>query len=268
MTVGASYVPCAKEAPKIYEREGKKAQKGHVCIFCENSPPSLESKPVEFTISLTGDFSDVSSAAPFYYYKPVKVAAIKPQQGPKDGDTRVEVWGEGFVDLGDEVTCSFGTKAVAAKVKAPGLIECRAPPSDVVQRPMPFSVSLNGQQQSKDRVAFWYYNAPQVTLVDPNIGPETGGNVVTLRGDNFKPLRPELGELDISNSTFCSFTALNIPPIRATILDSTKATCVAPASYYWRETGVELTLNDQDYTDDATKYRYYKPPFLFDAEPG
>jgi hypothetical protein len=34
-----------------------------------------------------------------------------------------------------------------------------------------------------------------------------------------------------------------------------------------RETPVELTLNAQDYTDDATKYYYYKPPFLFDVQP-
>ena len=51
------------------------------------------------------------------------------------------------------------------------------------------------------------------------------------------------------------------------MLDSTRAICVAPPSYYWRETAVEVTLNDQDYTDDGIKYRYYKPPFLFDAEP-
>jgi hypothetical protein len=50
---------------------------------------------------------------------------------------------------------------------------------------MPFSVSLNGQQQSHDRVDYWYYNNPQVTVVDPSIGPETGGNEIVLRGDNF-----------------------------------------------------------------------------------
>jgi len=78
MTVGASYVPCTKHAPKVSEKEGKREQRSFMCIYCENSPPSLESKPIEFTVSLTGDFSDVSSAVPFYYYKPVKVAAIKP----------------------------------------------------------------------------------------------------------------------------------------------------------------------------------------------
>jgi hypothetical protein len=55
--------------------------------------------------------------------------------------------------------------------------------------------------------------------------------------------------------------------VPATVQNSTRATCTAPPSYYYKETAVELTLNDQDFTDDATMYYYYKPPFLFDVEP-
>jgi hypothetical protein len=54
---------------------------------------------------------------------------------------------------------------------------------------------------------------------------------------------------------------------RATILNSTRATCVVPPSYYYRETAVEITLNAADRTEDNTLYHYYKPPFLFDANP-
>ena len=70
---------------------------------------------------------------------------------------------------------------------------------------MPFSISLNAQQQSKERLDYWYYNEPQVTVVAPDVGPETGGNEIVLRGENFKPFRPALGEIDISNSTYCAF---------------------------------------------------------------
>jgi len=114
-------------------------------------------------------------------------------------------------------------------------------------------------------------------VLEPDLGPETGGNLVYLRGNNFKPFtercvpkgkteQEDCVLLDISNSTFCAFQALG-RRVRATVLNSTRAACVAPPSYYWRETPVELTLNAQDYTDDATKYHYYKPPFLFDAQP-
>ena len=84
---------------------------------------------------------------------------------------------------------------------------CVSPASDVVNRPMPFSVSLNDQQQSRDNMSFWYYNDPQVTFIEPDTGPEKGGNIITLRGENFKPFHTEQGDIDIANSTFCYFVA-------------------------------------------------------------
>lgn len=47
---------------------------------------------------------------------------------------------------------------------------------------MPFAVSLNGQQVTRDPLDYWFYNDPQVTVVDPDLGPEQGGNMLTIRG--------------------------------------------------------------------------------------
>ena len=87
-----------------------------------------------------------------------------------------------------------------------------------------------------------------------------------VRGANFNPFHAEDGDPEISNSTQCAFTRLNVW-VPAVILNSTRALCVAPPSYYYRETPVEITLNAQDWTNDLTPYYYYKPPFLFDAQP-
>jgi hypothetical protein len=103
-------------------------------------------------------------------------------------------------------------------------------------------------------------------MIEPDTGPEKGGNIITLKGENFKPFHTELGELDISNSTYCYFVALG-QYSKATVYNTTKATCKAPESYYFKETQVEFTLNAEDRTDDGNMYNYYKPPFLFDAEP-
>lgn len=75
-----------------------------------------------------------------------------------------------------------------------------------------------------------------------------------------------MGQLDISNSTYCYFVALGQYRL-ATIYNTTRASCKAPESYYFKETAVEITLNAEDRTDDGNLYHYYKPPFLFDAEP-
>ena len=268
MIVGADWISCTEKPQKVTDREATKKERTATCIQCELSPASLESKPVEFSVSLTGDFTDVTSSANFYYYKASRVTAIKPIHGPKDGGTNIQVWGENFESFGEDTSCSFGTKKVRATVHSSNYITCTSPASDVVQRAMPFGVSLNGQQQSRDKTDFWYYNNPQVTVAEPasgpGPGPESGGNEIVVRGNNFKPFLTDKGDPDISNSTQCAFTALNVwtPAI---VLNSTRAICIAPPSYYYKQTAVELSLNAQDWTDDGTMYFYYKPPFLFDV---
>jgi len=167
MTVAAEYIGCSEVQLKARDKEATKKERTATCISCEGSPASMESKPVEFSVSLTGDFTDVETSSTFYYYKPGVVKAIKPGWGPKDGGTNIQVWGDNFVDFGDDTTCSFGTKSVRATVHDKHYITCTAPVSDVVQRAMPFSVSLNGQQQSKEHFDYWFYNNPQVTVAEP-----------------------------------------------------------------------------------------------------
>lgn len=103
-------------------------------------------------------------------------------------------------------------------------------------------------------------------MIEPDTGPEKGGNVITLRGEGFHPFHSENNEVDISNSTYCYFVAMG-QYRKASVHNTTRATCKAPESYYFRETAVEITLNAEDRTDDGNIYHYYKPPFLFEAEP-
>lgn len=95
-------------------------------------------------MSIDGTFKDVYDTVEYWYYKPIEIVAIKPHMGPKDGGTTVQVYGKGFKDFGEESVCSFGVKSSQATVNNEGYLTCVAPPSDVIGRPMPFAVSLNG----------------------------------------------------------------------------------------------------------------------------
>jgi hypothetical protein len=90
--------------------------------------------------------------------------------------------------------------------------------------------------------------------------------VIEIKGRNFFPFREELDSIDNANDTFCGFLELKVR-VPATVISSTRATCVAPPSYYWRQTRVEFTLNGLEYSEDENVFNYYKPPFLFDIEP-
>lgn len=138
-----------------------------------------------------------------------------------------------------------------------------SPASDVVEKGIPFSITLNGQQSSKDRINFWYYNKPSIQSITPNRGPDDGGNEIIITGNNFDPFR--LYDINNHNDTFCRFEGLSLMP--ATVHESTKISCTAPPSYVSRQSIVEITLNNQQFTDDRQAYNYYKPPYVFDMEP-
>jgi len=165
---------------------------------------------VSVQISVTGNFNDGVDEAFFQYYQPTRIFAFYPRYGPKDGDTPVQVWGENFIDFGDETRCGFGTKTTHAKVFNSSYIECHSPHSDVVEKPIPFTISLNGQQNSRDTLFYYFYNWPSIEELVPNHGPEMGGTRIMLKGRNFYPFKDYLDEINNANDTFCAFLDLKL----------------------------------------------------------
>jgi hypothetical protein len=71
------------------------------------------------------------------------MTGIEPRYGYKDGNTMVKIWGENFIDFGEDFRCNFGSKSTKANFINENLLYCYTPSSSVVGRPMPVSVSLN-----------------------------------------------------------------------------------------------------------------------------
>ena len=142
MVVEATYVLCTSQRT-ISEREARHREKHDTCLQCDNSPASGVAEFVPFTISLTGDFLDSENSVQYRFYPPSRVYAIYPRYGPKDGDTVVQVWGENFLNHGENTRCAFGSKSVVATFINSNYMICVSPFSDVVQKPIPFTVSLN-----------------------------------------------------------------------------------------------------------------------------
>lgn len=197
---------------------------------CDNSPASSKAEIIPFTVSLTGDFSDVSNSVPYRYYPPTRIYAIYPRYGPKDGETVVQVWGENFLNFDENTRCAFGSKSVIATFINSNYMICVSPFSDVVEKPIPFTVSLNNQQNSRDDLYFWYYSWPAVTDLIPDRGPDSGGTKVLLRGRNFHPFKDQ--NIDNANDTFCMFE--NLAKVPAMVINSTKIHCISPPSYVLR----------------------------------
>lgn len=154
---------------------------------------------------------------------------------------------------------------------------------------IPFSITQNLQQTSKDQVFYYYYNRPIISKLLPNYGPATGGNEIELLGSAFDPfieLPPHFRMLEDTegsmakqhqftevnrmnkNDTFCMFIGLGteLGKSKAKIVSSTRALCTAPASTI-DFSEVWLTLNNQQYSDDEVIYYWYKAAKLYDMDP-
>jgi len=244
VVVPAAYATMPETPVSIFAKEAKGAERTHKGIQCENAPAVDTPGQVEFCISLTGDFNDTVTCVKYTYYEPTRVIAFNPRYGPKDGETVVKVWGQNFKAYREgQATCGFGTRAVPAKIYNSTYIECESPKSDVVEKPIPFTVSLNNQQNSKDTLWFYYYNWPQVEQIIPNRGPESGGTHIEVKGRSFFPFKDQLDEIDNLNETFCGFIDIKAK-VAAKVWTSNKIECVAPPSYLWHKSALEITLND------------------------
>ena len=266
-TVNATYVRCAPQPRKVGEREPTQEERTEICIQCENSLPHNEDI-VPFTVSLLGDFTDTLNSVPFRFYINPSIIWIYPRYGPRDGGTLVEVFGTHFLNYDQNLRCAFGSREVKAKFVSDTKLECISPPSDVIQKKLPFSVSFNNQQNSIEDIPYVYYETPTIFRLEPNRGPDTGGTLVNIRGQNFNPM-VEIPDIDNHNDTFCVFIFSSGEKVeqQAKVISSTECECISPPSFEDREVPVEITLNTREWTNDKTLFYYYHPPYVYTINP-
>ena len=124
--------------------------------MCETSPKHNKDI-IPFTISLLGDFTDIKNSVPFRYYEDPVIDYIYPRYGPKDGGTFVEVYGKNFLNFDQNLRCAFGSREVQAFYVSSEYMICYSSKSDVTGKEMPFSVSMNNQQNTKQNVDIVFY---------------------------------------------------------------------------------------------------------------
>ena len=106
--------------------------------------------------------------------------AIYPHYGPKDVETLVQVRAPTFLNFGETIRCNFGSKSVPVHYYNGNYLTCRAPSSDTVGFAIPFSITMNVQQSSKEVQNYYYYSRPIVAKLSPNYGPSAGGNEILI----------------------------------------------------------------------------------------
>ncbi|CAM9707700.1 unnamed protein product, partial [Discosporangium mesarthrocarpum] len=214
-----------------------------------------------------------ASGATFSYLPLVTVHTIIPSHGPAYGGTEVLVLGSNF-RRSSRLACRFGPNAVDPRTTVPAArylnttaLLCITPPflpnsnpdgAGVVALEVTNNAGLGGHTSasssfSQSGVLYRYEPPPKVEGVVPHLGPASGNFRVRVSGGPF----PDTDELR------CRFGSVVVFAER---LSASEIQCYAPP----HKEGVyplEISLNDQDYTDVRFPFFFFTDQELFRIMP-
>ena len=229
------------------------------CLNCESRAHDVGT--VNVKVSIKGDFTDTATI-PFTYYIQPTVTFATPFLGYKTGGTFVQVNGENFLNTTD-LTCSFGSVHVPATYVSPTMVTCRSPPSDVVDAHIPLRVSQNNQQYTRTEIQYFYHTVPEISSLVPNEGPITGGNEVYIHGRQMRPF--QANDVAHQNISFARFGKDHVSRIE--IINRTHIRTIAPPASSPSPVEVEITFNNQEWTNNGILYHYYLSPYVVKLVP-
>ena len=144
---------------------------------------------------MTTNGADFSVAGSFRFYTPRALAHLFPLSGPISGGSALGLRsGTGTFDIGDDAmahyTCRVGEETFVA-TRVDDELFCVTPPLNAANismvgidasTPLPFAVSVNGQQFSIEDITFIYipsvFEAQAPLSLVPISGPTTGGTAI------------------------------------------------------------------------------------------
>ncbi|QEE60478.1 choice-of-anchor G family protein [Salinibacterium sp. dk2585] len=186
-----------------------------------------------------------SAPAEFVYLAPgaATVTSIAPDRGPETGGTTVTITGAGF-EAGDGVTGVTFAGMPATDVTIVSDTELTAV-SPANAAGVATVVVLNEAGPSAP-LGFTYFAVMSINAVDPGVGPEDGGNTVTIVGACF------------TGATAVTFGG--VPAAEFTVVSDTVITAVVPAGTSGTvdvvvvgagDCGAATVEESYEYTDDA-----------------
>ncbi|MCE0539203.1 IPT/TIG domain-containing protein, partial [Kineosporia rhizophila] len=208
--------------------------------------PARAAGTVDITVTTPGGTSATSGADQFSYLPAPTVGQVQPNSGPVGGGTVVTITGTGFTP-GSSVTFG-GDPATAVNYVSPTELKATSPAAAGSSGSVLVRVTTPG---GSDSAIFTYRDAPTVSQVQPDSGPEAGGNTVTITGSDFN------GATVVRfGATAATFTVDSSTRITATVPVGTGTVDV-------RVTGPGGTSA----TSPADRYRYAPVPAVSSLSP-
>ncbi|MCE0539506.1 IPT/TIG domain-containing protein [Kineosporia rhizophila] len=211
--------------------------------------PAQSAGVVDVTVTAPGGTSATSPADQFRYQGPAVITSITPDSGSVQGGSAVTIRGSGF--SGTTQVFFGGVGAQSFTVVDDTTITAVTPAGLVGDR----SVRLQTPAGLSPAATYTYVAAPNVTGLDPSVGPIAGGTRVTITGTGF------------TGATAVSFGGTSVTP---TVSSNTSLTVTTPAHAAGT---VDITVTGPNGTsapDASSRFRYVEPgaaPLLSRVDP-
>eukprot|EP00505_MAST-04D_sp_SCG-Rhode-Island_P006027 Stramenopile-MAST_4_protein_6027 len=141
-------------------------------ITCVTPPHPPQQRML--TVSTNGQQPSLSSAL-YAFQERVAVTKLLPSKGSMFGNTKVQVFGIGFLNS-STLSCKFGKVVVRGVFVTSTHIDCFSPAHEVSH--VNFAVSNNKVDYTLSGVSYEYLSAAAVVSVYPRSGPTSGGTQV------------------------------------------------------------------------------------------
>ena len=189
---------------------------------------------------------------PFEYLGTPKVYFLLPSKGSKLGGSIIRAFGSNFAQT---TYCRFGTaEHTQASFSSSTSIQCISPASKLVGKTRLTFYTPGLDKTFSSVYDFQYVEEVTVISISPSSGTVSGGSYLQIVGYHF------CGE-----SVKCAFGDESYS--EGKIISSTLVICISPA---WTASGyvnIELSLDDQEYTQNRIPYLYTTPPLIYSLVP-
>jgi len=184
------------------------------------------------------------------------ITTISPSWSFVTGNVTVHITGTSFINS-STLACVVGDITVPATFRNTTNVECIIPsvsePTNAIVQ-----IDINGQDRTSDGTLFQYRKTPQVLMVSPRAGPNTGGTTIDVIGNNF---------VMWNNDVYCVFD--NTQETQAVWISVTRCTCVSPPSLDGLKKDSDLAYEvsfrlksahvDFPAAEDAMAFKYLPP---------
>ena len=227
-------------------------------------PPGQAGTKASVQLSRNGGYdftTDETGAISFAYFSLPVVTSVTPLLGSSRGGTMLRILGNNFGSNREEVKsrlkCRFGSEYMSeVTYVSREEIQCYTPkgtPTQIIE--VDVIVMLNKSSYATFATTFVYHEDAIIASVYPNEGSLSGGNVVTIKGQNF------IG----SDALLCRFGNENV---KAVFVTNSEIICVVPPHVSEEQVLVNISIDGSIFTNSRFFYRYvYAQPNEVNPKP-